>query len=83
MEDYAIMAEEWLAQGNPFDLEIIEAWDFDGNGLSDNDDFLIMSDAWLSREGDDNWNGACDISMPADGVIDYVDYAIFSSHWGE
>jgi hypothetical protein len=55
--------------------------DFDGDGVVDANDFAILTGAMGSRPGDPNWNPACDISIPSDGVIDEADRAIFLDHW--
>jgi hypothetical protein len=55
--------------------------DFDGDNDVDADDSAIFEAAWQSRPGDANWNPACDISTPSDGVIDEADRAIFLDHW--
>jgi hypothetical protein len=44
-------------------------------------DFAVLAAAWASRPGDVNWKGACDISMPSDGVIDENDLAVFRENW--
>ena len=44
--------------------------DFDGDNDVDADDCAIFEAAWQSRPGDANWNPACDISLPSDGVIE-------------
>ena len=37
--------------------------------------------SWLSAYGDSNWNPACDISIPADDIIDVADLIIFIDSW--
>jgi hypothetical protein len=44
-------------------------------------DFAILTLAWQSRPGDDNWNPICDISDPNDNVIDERDLAILTKYW--
>ena len=41
----------------------------------------VLALAWLSEPGDDNWNPACDISLPPDNFIDFRDFAVFASNW--
>ena len=43
-------------------------------------DFAVYANAWLSSEGDSNWNSACNF-QPEDNVINILDLAIFVSHW--
>jgi hypothetical protein len=51
--------------------------DFDGNGIMDANDYAILTIALDSQPGDPNWNPACDISIPSDGIIDEIDFAVF------
>jgi len=45
-------------------------------------DFAVFAAAWLSGEGDDNWNRAC--NLQADGnSIDLPDLGVFVEHWLE
>ena len=55
--------------------------DFSGNGTMGLEDLIIFSQAWLSETGDINWNNACDISSPVDGVINLDDFAELASMW--
>jgi hypothetical protein len=55
--------------------------DFDANGVVDANDLALLNAAMGSRPGEANWNPACDISIPSDGVIDEVDEAIFFAHY--
>jgi hypothetical protein len=45
------------------------------------EDLLLMAGAWLSGSGDDNWQPECDISEPADNIINGVDFGVFSGNW--
>jgi hypothetical protein len=55
--------------------------DFDGNGIVDANDYAILLAAMGGKVGDANWNPACDISIPSNGVIDAADRDIFLEHW--
>jgi len=44
-------------------------------------DFAIFANAWRSTTGGPNWDPNCDISIPADGVIDENDLAILCEYW--
>jgi surface protein len=58
--------------------------DLSGNCFVDLEDFATLSAAWLSDDsGSPNWNPACDISEPSDGVIDELDLAILAAEWLE
>jgi hypothetical protein len=55
--------------------------DFDGDYDVDLRDFAVLALAWQSSPGDDNWNPICDISQPADDVIDTLDLSVFTTNW--
>jgi len=55
--------------------------DFYRDGIVNFKDFAVLAAAWASRPGDVNWEDACDISMPSDGVIDENDLAVFLEDW--
>ena len=58
--------------------------DIDSSGVVDANDLAIFVNAWLSNDSPTaNWNPACDISDPNDGVIDIVDFAVLALHWLE
>ncbi|MBN2064595.1 MAG: hypothetical protein JW745_07310, partial [Sedimentisphaerales bacterium] len=44
-------------------------------------DFNLLGLAWGSIVGDANYNPACELQNPADGVIDILDLAIFAENW--
>jgi hypothetical protein len=44
-------------------------------------DFAAFSDAWLSETGEGNWNPACDIAYPPDGIIDLQDMVQLGQQW--
>jgi len=60
------------------------------NNLSDAKELLdqidcstlgVFTSAWLSDPNDGNWNSACDISLPADNIINFLDFAVFAQNW--
>jgi hypothetical protein len=55
--------------------------DFYPDGIVDFKDFAIFAAAWYSHPGDANWNPACDISDPIDGIIDEFDLMVFCENW--
>jgi hypothetical protein len=57
--------------------------DLDDDNDVDFDDFAVFAAAWRSTTGSPNWNVNCDISMPADGVINELDLAVFCDNWLE
>jgi Peptidase C10 family/Carboxypeptidase regulatory-like domain/Spi protease inhibitor len=55
--------------------------DFDSDCDVDYDDLVIFTSAWLTSSGQPNWNPACDIAEPNDGVINECDFAVFAGNW--
>jgi hypothetical protein len=55
--------------------------DFDDDDDVDFKDFAVLAAAWLSESDDVDWNAACDISMPSDGIIDELDLKVFCDNW--
>ena len=55
--------------------------DFNGDGIVNFSDYSIFAAAYMSEPGDENWNQQCDISQPADNVIDMLDFAWFVDEW--
>jgi hypothetical protein len=53
------------------------AADFDENGIVDLADFSILARTWSATGNDLHWNPDCDISIPADDVIDTSDLSVF------
>jgi hypothetical protein len=43
----------------------------------------ILALAWLSEDGEGTWNPDCDISIPADGLINLPDVGALGLHWQE
>jgi hypothetical protein len=74
MADYAVFAANW----RPLDC----LGDFDGDGDEDLADLVIFMEAFTSNNSPTaNWNPDCDISNPADGVVDFADYGVFVEFW--
>jgi hypothetical protein len=55
--------------------------DFDNNCSVDFFDFSIFGRAWMTKEGDPDWDWACDISNPLDDFIDWRDVAVLCDNW--
>jgi len=55
--------------------------DFDGDGTVNFSDYSIFSAAYLSNPNDENWNQQCDISDPADDVVNMLDFLWFVDEW--
>jgi len=75
-------------QGNEVDMGADEFnWvsigDFAGGYDIDFADFAVFALAWLTEDGDPNYNSLCDISVPADRAIDEIDLKVFTENWLE
>ncbi len=44
-------------------------------------DFAILSKAWQSEKGQAQYNLLCDISVPADDIVDIEDAKVFAENW--
>ncbi len=54
--------------------------DFNGDHFVDFFDYAMLASAWMTQQGDPNWNPTCDISSPQ-GIIDLPDLQIFGDYW--
>ncbi|MHC4282109.1 MAG: right-handed parallel beta-helix repeat-containing protein [Planctomycetota bacterium] len=80
-----------IADGDCNDTQIVDmgayefdyayAGDFDSQCDVDFDDYAILTLAWLTADGQPQYNPACDISIPADNYIDKGDLRVLSSNW--
>jgi len=80
-----------IADGDCNDTEIVDmgayefAWlyavDFDQSGCVDLGDFALLAISWKLEYGEDGYNPVCDISIPADGIIDEKDLKMFTDNW--
>jgi hypothetical protein len=55
--------------------------DFDCPDGVDFIDFSVLASAWLTEQGQGQYNADCDISLPPDDAIDAKDLDVFSDHW--
>jgi len=55
--------------------------DFAGDCDVDLGDFGIFAAAWLSEEGEGQFNSACDIGVPGDDRINLADLKVFVENW--
>jgi hypothetical protein len=62
-------------------LPEVSSGDFDSDGEVDMSDFAVLAAAWMSSEGNDQFNALCDIGLPADGVIDANDLGVLLDGW--
>ena len=60
---------------------VVSVADFNGDLSVDMRDFSILAGAWLTVPQHDTWEGACDISTPADYYIDGYDVEVLCSEW--
>lgn len=70
-QDLLGMADEWLYVGCDFD--------FDDDGVVAYPDFAVFAKAWLSADGEGNWNAGCDCN--GSGVVDAEDLGAFVEEW--
>ena len=57
--------------------------DINLDGIVNDKDLLLFAGAWLSQFGDENWIAKCDIAKPKNLSVDFLDFAILISQWGE
>ena len=56
--------------------------DVNGDCQVDIVDCQTLTDAWMFKSGDPNWNPACDIApLGGDGTIDSQDFSVLSTYW--
>ena len=55
--------------------------DFNGDGIVSFPDYCIFAAAYMSSLEDENWDRRCDISEPADNVVDMLDFVWFVDEW--
>ncbi len=55
--------------------------DFDASCDVKLPDLMLLSAAWMSRQGQAHYNPACDISAPKNQAVDIGDLAVFANHW--
>jgi len=70
------------AKTTTFNVEV-QAFSGDVNldGIVNFRDFAVFASAWMSKQGEMNWNPACDISQPKDNIIDLRDLAMSNFFW--
>jgi len=56
--------------------------DCTGDQIINANDLFALSSAWLSAPGRANWNPSCDVSDPADDMINNKDLAALGQVWG-
>ena len=73
-----------LLFGEGICLGVCPSADLSGNCRVALEDVAILSAAWLSDDTPTaNWNPTCDISSPADGVINELDLYVLAVQWLE
>ncbi|MGA2914568.1 MAG: glycoside hydrolase family 9 protein [Sedimentisphaerales bacterium] len=55
--------------------------DFNLDGTVNYLDLLTFSQAWLTTPADPGWNPNCDIAVPHDNIINFLDFAVFANQW--
>ena len=64
-----------------YEFSYLSMGDFDLSCSVDLIDFVEMAGSWLTAEGDVLYNPHCDISIPADKLIDSQDLGILCQNW--
>jgi hypothetical protein len=64
-----------------FEFSYAYIGDFEGDCDIDLVDFAILAKAWLTEEGQTDYNPICNISSPADQKIDMFDLEVFCENW--
>ena len=55
--------------------------DFNTDYVVNFDDFAILASTWRTDPDEPHWNAICDISDPADDIIDELDLGKFAQYW--
>lgn len=56
--------------------------DFNSDGIVNEVDLKLLSDYWLTQEGDENWDSRFDIApLGGDGSINILDFYMLSQNW--
>jgi hypothetical protein len=80
-----LTAEPTATTGPPRDMVLLfdcdRKGDFDHNCIIDFRDFAYLSSVWLTDPNDAVWNPECDISSPADNIINFADLKVFVDNW--
>jgi len=64
-----------------FEFSFAYFGDFDNQCDVDFQDFAILALAWLTEQGQTDYNPICDISSPVDYKIDMFDLKVFCENW--
>jgi len=64
-----------------YEFSWVHLGDFAGGCDVDFVDFAIFALAWLTQQGDGQYNPHCDISLPADQYIDWRDLKVQTANW--
>jgi len=62
-------------------LFLCNLWPRYGDGFVNYPDFAVFARAWSNEVGQGNYDPGCEMSEPADGVIDARDLAVFAGSW--
>ncbi|OHB47556.1 MAG: hypothetical protein A2Y10_12640 [Planctomycetes bacterium GWF2_41_51] len=49
--------------------------------IIDNNFLYDFSTAWLTSPADSDWDPSCDIAVPHDDLINFLDFSAFAAHW--
>ncbi len=77
-KDFSFFSKYWLDG-----VEFIPA-DLNRDLSVDIADFIVFIEAWLSEQGNTNWNEKCDFwPVDGDGQIDFKDFSVLAQEWIE
>jgi len=79
--EYAIVGAHSSNSAYVFQKVICPTGDFNGSCGVDFVDYSIFALAWLTKEGQDEYNPNCNISIPAYDSIDWMDFIVFTDNW--
>jgi hypothetical protein len=60
-----------------FNTSIVDRGDFTGDGITDFDDLIIMTENWLGNEKTVD----IDPYPNGDGMVNFMDFAVLAQHW--
>jgi len=69
------------AQNNSSQATVTVTYDFNGSGIVDVGDIMLVASSWRKTEGDPDWDARYDLDV--DGAITVVDVMAVAAKWGE
>jgi hypothetical protein len=66
-----------------FSADGVMPQDCTGDQIINGNDLFALSSAWLSVPGRANWDSSCDVSGPADDLINFKDLTVLAQVWNQ